>query len=83
MIELVGCAWDSFWNHGLAGKILAPYLFMRTKREVKRAPFVVYVTSEFLQKRYPTRGVNTNISNVKLNKQNPEDLARRIEKIEK
>lgn len=82
MIELVGCAWDSFWNHGLAGKILAPYLFMRTKREVKRAPFVVYVTSKFLQKRYPTRGVNTNISNVKLNKQNPEDLARRLEKIE-
>lgn len=81
MIELVGCAWDSFWNHGLSGKMLAPYLFMRTKKEVKRAPFVVYVTSEFLQNRYPTRGVNTNISNVKLNKQNPEDLDRRLEKI--
>lgn len=81
MIELVGCAWDSFWNHGLSGKMLAPYLFMRTKKEVKRAPFVVYVTSEFLQNRYPTRGVNTNISNVKLNKQNPEDLHRRLEKI--
>lgn len=81
MIELVGCAWDSFWNHGLSGKILAPYIFMRTKLEVKRAPFVVYVTSEFLQKRYPTRGVNTNISNVKLNKQNPKDLERRLEKI--
>lgn len=81
MIELVGCAWDSFWNHGLSGKMLAPYLFMRTKKEVKRAPFVVYVTSEFLQNRYPTRGVNTNISNVKLNKQNPEELDRRLEKI--
>lgn len=81
MIELVGCAWDSFWNHGLSGKMLAPYLFMRTKKEVKRAPFVVYVTSEFLQNRYPTKGVNTNISNVKLNKQNPEDLDRRLEKI--
>lgn len=83
MIELVGCAWDSFWNHGLSGKILAPYLFMRTKREVKRAPFVVYVTSKFLQNRYPTDGINTNISNVKLNKQNSEDLERRLEKIKK
>ncbi len=81
MIELVGCAWDSFWNHGLSGKVLAPYLFLRTKKEVKRAPFVVYVTSEFLQKRYPTKGINTNISNVKLNKQKPEDLVNRLEKI--
>lgn len=81
MIELVGCAWDSFWNHGLSGKILAPYLFLRTRCEVKRAPFVVYVTSEFLQKRYPTDGINTNISNVRLNKQDEKDLKDRLKKI--
>ena len=81
MIELVGCAWDSFWNHGLSGKILAPYLFLRTKREVKNSPFVVYVTSEFLQRRYPTNGVNTNISNVKLHAQGPEVLENRLRKI--
>lgn len=81
MIELVGCAWDSFWNHGINGKILAPYLFMRTKREVYNAPFVVYVTSEFLQKRYPTQGISTNISNVKLRKQNKDDLDNRLGKI--
>lgn len=82
MIELVGCAWDSFWNHGISGKILAPYLFFRTRYEVKNAPFVVYVTSKFLQRRYPTNGVNTNISNVKLNKQDPIDLKNRLKKIE-
>lgn len=81
MIELVGCAWDSFWNHGISGKILAPYLFLRTKREVKNAPFVVYVTSEFLQRRYPTNGVNTNISNVKLHVQDSEVLKNRLRKI--
>lgn len=81
MIELVGCAWDSFWNHGVFGKILAPYLFLRTRYEVKHAPFVVYVTSEFLQRRYPTNGLNTNISNVKINKQDIADLANRINKI--
>lgn len=81
MIELVGCAWDSFWNHGLSGKLLAPYLFLRTKREVKNSPFVVYVTSEFLQRRYPTNGVNTNISNVKLHAQGPEVLENRLRKI--
>lgn len=81
MIELVGCAWDSFWNHGISGKILAPYLFLRTRKEVKKAPFVVYVTSEFLQRRYPTNGINTNISNVKLNHREQQDLYNRIEKI--
>lgn len=81
MIELVGCAWDSFWNHGITGKILAPYLFYRTRCEVKKAPFVVYVTSEFLQKRYPNNGINTNISNVKLERQNKENLENRILKI--
>ncbi len=82
LIELVGCAWDSFWNHGISGKILAPYLFLRTKKEVKRAPFVVYVTSKFLQKRYPTLGENTNISNVQLDVQGPEVLESRIKKTE-
>ena len=81
MIELVGCAWDSFWNHGISGKILAPYLFLRTRKEVKAAPFVVYVTSEFLQRRYPTNGINTNISNVKLNQQNQQSFSERIMKI--
>lgn len=82
LIELVGCAWDSFWNHGISGKILAPYIFLRTRKEVRRAPFVVYVTSQFLQRRYPTNGINTNISNVKINPQNPVDLENRIKKIE-
>lgn len=81
MIELVGCAWDSFWNHGISGKVLAPYLFLRTKFEVYNAPFVVYVTSLFLQKRYPTKGVNTNISNVKLYSQGVDILHNRLNKI--
>lgn len=82
MIELVGCAWDSFWNHGIQGKILAPYLFLRTRNEVRTAPFVVYVTNEFLQKRYPTNGKNTNISNVKIARQSDQILLERIGKID-
>ena len=81
-IELVGCAWDSFWNHGLSGKVLAPYLFFRTRKEVRNAPYVIYVTSEFLQKRYPTKGKNTNISNVKISSVDEAVLEKRIRKIE-
>ena len=81
IIELVGCAWDSFWNHGLTGKILAPYLFLRTRKEVYQAPYVIYVTKAFLQHRYPTKGLNTNISNVKLTSQLEADLEERVRKI--
>ena len=81
LIELVGCAWDSFWNHGISGKLLAPYLYLRTRHEVHDAPYVVYVTKKFLQTRYPTKGKNTNISNVKLKLSDERYLRERIQKI--
>lgn len=81
IIELVGCAWDSFWNHGLTGKIIAPYIFFRTKNEIRKSKYVIYVTKEFLQKRYPTKGETTNISNVLLNKHSELTINKRLDKI--
>ena len=82
LIECVGCAWDSFWNHGIAGKILAPFIFIQMKSAIKNAPFVIYVTKDFLQHRYPTKGQNTNISNVVLPSINDSLLQTRFEHIE-
>lgn len=81
LVEVVGCAWDSFWNHGVDGKLLAPWLYLMMKRAVKGAPFAIYVTKEFLQKRYPTDGISTNISNVSIPRHNDEILEARISKI--
>ena len=64
LIELVGCPWDAFWNHSLKGKIIAPIMTLITKRNVMDAPYVLYVTKDFLQKRYPTNGKNISCSNV-------------------
>lgn len=83
LIECVGCAWDSFWNHGLAGKILAPFIFLQTKIAIKNAPFVIYVTKSFLQRRYPTNGLNVNISNVALPKIDDSILYNRLDYIDK
>ncbi|EMX0192703.1 glycosyltransferase family 4 protein [Bacillus thuringiensis] len=65
-VEVVGCPWDGFWNLGIKGKIIAPYMKIATKNRVREASHVVYVTKEFLQKRYPTKGENINCSNVAL-----------------
>lgn len=81
IIESVGCPWDSYWNHGFLGKLVAPYMYLKTRSAIAQAPFVYYVTSNFLQKRYPTKGKTVSCSNVVLEKMNPETLENRIEKI--
>ena len=82
LVEVVGCAWDGYWNHNLKGKVLAPMFFLLNKRAIKNAPYVVYVTSEFLQKKYPTNGYNTNCSNIALPDFNDQVLENRLKKIE-
>lgn len=66
LIELVACTWDSLWNHSIVGKIVAPLSYFKLKKIVKDAPYCVYVTSKFLQKRYPNQKKNINCSNVNL-----------------
>lgn len=66
LVEVVGCPWDSLRNHGLSGKILAPYMCLATKAHVKKASDVLYVTNEFLQRRYPTKGRQIGCSDVEL-----------------
>lgn len=81
LIEVVGCVWDSFWNKGLFGKIVAYPLLKKMQYEIWECPYVVYVTSKFLQSRYPTKGENTNISNVQLKNIDDSILEKRIERI--
>ena len=83
LIEVVGCAWDSFWNHGIDGKILAFPLFLMMKDAIKKSPYVVYVTKYFLQGRYPTKGKNINISNVSIPSHDDNILAERLKKIKR
>lgn len=66
LIEVVGCPWDSLRNHGVSGKLLAPYMYFLTRAQVKKATDVLYVTDEFLQTRYPTNGRAIGCSDVLL-----------------
>ena len=62
--ESMGCAWDAYWNHGLVGKLIAPYMFFKMRSVVGKADYAVYVTDEFLQRRYPRTGSSMAASNV-------------------
>ena len=83
-IEVVGCPWDAMWNYGnWKGKAFAPFAFMNLKRLVSSAPYVLYVTKHFLQRRYPCRsGKITFCSNVEIPAVNDDVLSKRIAKIE-
>lgn len=67
LVEMVASAWDALWGHGsLTAKAYAPLLERRTARAVAKAPLVRYVTEQFLQKAYPTKGRAFTASNVAL-----------------
>lgn len=82
MTFLVGCAWDAFWNHGWKGKILAPYKFACARYATKHSDYVLYVSNEFLQRRYPTNAkYQCGCSNVRIPEMKEDTLRRRLEYI--
>jgi glycosyltransferase involved in cell wall biosynthesis len=81
LIELVGCPWDAFWNHSWKGKLVAPFMRYATKKAVRNAPYVLYVTNEFLQRRYPNTGRTINCSDVALPTLDESVLDARLHKI--
>jgi len=81
LLEVVGCPWDALWNHSNLGKIVAPYMFLKTKYLVREAPYALYVTNEFLQQRYPCNGLNIGCSDVDLTNFDNNVLKKRIQKI--
>jgi glycosyltransferase involved in cell wall biosynthesis len=81
-VEAVGCPWDGLWNHSILGKLVAPYGYWAMKKYIKSAPFVLYVTNQFLQERYPTKGISAGISDVVLEPVSRAVLEKRLAKIE-
>ena len=61
-----GCSWDALWNHSIKGKLLALFGYLKLKNAQKYAPYSIYVTEQFLQKRYPSTGISIGCSNVNI-----------------
>lgn len=80
MIEAVGCPWDALFNYNWLGKIYAPYAYMKMKSTLKSAPYVLYVTDQFLQRRYPNSGHHVGVTDVVLGEADPQALAKRLER---
>lgn len=82
MTLLVACPWDALWNHGIMGKLLAPYKYLKNKYVVKKSDYVIYVTNKFLQNRYPNNKLNVGCSNVRIPTMNKITLENRLKFID-
>lgn len=82
LVEVVGCAWDSLWNHSWKGKIAVLPSYFAMKRAVKEAQYSIYVTNDFLQRRYPCKGRSIGCSDVTLKTVDDTVLEKRLLKIE-
>lgn len=79
---VVGCCWDSIWNHGFPEMLVAPYAYLRLKATLKKSDFALYVTKHFLQERYPTSGVSIGISDVAIPPITEKALTQRLHNIQ-
>ncbi|WP_018109331.1 glycosyltransferase [Bacteroides propionicifaciens] len=69
MVEVVGCAYDSFKTHGsFKTKIFASIWSYFNKRAIYNSDWAVYVTENYLQNKYPSKGISISASNVVLDK---------------
>lgn len=83
IVEVVACSWDSLWNYGgIIAKIYAIYSYLKTKALILKAPYVVYVTNEFLQKRYPTSGITAECSNVMISSSDESIIKNRLKRLD-
>ncbi len=81
-MEMAACAWDATFNHGsLLGKAYAPVRYMHDRIMAANANAVLYVSRDFLQRRYPARGGTAVASNVRIERPGENILNRRLEKI--
>ena len=82
-VEMVGCPYESLiYYGGLKGYLFAPILKNMTKKSVRNAKYVHYVTKDFLQKRYPNKdGRTLSCSDVVVNDVSYKILEDRINKI--
>lgn len=81
LVEFVACPWDAHWNHSFLGKLSAPYYFLKNRALLRQAAYVQYVTSEFLQRRYPTNGLATACSDVQIQVASLSVIKRRLKRI--
>lgn len=81
LVEFVACVFDALWNYDWRGKLLAHFKLRKYQKLMLQASHTIYVTNQFLQSRYPTKGKAIGCSDVEIAHIDRDVLQRRLEKI--
>lgn len=83
MAFVVACPWDSLWNHhSWKAKAMAPFEYLAMKKTLRYSDYAWYVTEEFLQRRYPTKGKTLGYTDSNLEEFYQQTLDNRLLQIE-
>lgn len=83
-IEVVADAYDSYHNYGdWKGTLFAPLYHFLNKRAISKSKYTLYVTQEYLQKRYPNYHVTIGCTDSEIEPVSDDVLKRRLSKIDK
>ena len=80
MLLVGGFAYETDWNHGMDGKLVAWKHERDCKKNMAEAPYGLYVTQQSLQERYPCKGKTIGCSDVEIIDLNPSILDNRLKK---
>ncbi len=79
MTFLVACVWDGMWHHrNWKARLMAPIEFRATRHTVLHSQYAWYVTEQFLQQRYPTRGKSLGCTDTNIPEELSDILTRRM-----
>ena len=81
ILEVVACPWDALWNYSNLAKLIAPLALYRCKKSVAKAGYAMYVSNEFLQKRYPNAKKTCAVSDVILQEVPDDIFKKKIERL--
>ena len=82
--EVVADAYDSYHNYGnLKGLLFAPLYHRLNKHAISKSQYTLYVTQEYLQKRYPNNNLTIGCTDSEIEAVDLEVLQRRLSKIDK
>ncbi|NCC23179.1 MAG: glycosyltransferase [Alphaproteobacteria bacterium] len=81
-MEMAACAWDATYYHGSTlAKLYAPIRYLHDRIIAANADSVIYVSRNFLQRRYPAKGTTAVASNVQIDRPQESVLRKRLDRI--
>lgn len=83
MIEMTGDVHNALKQHpNILKRLYAPIIYMQIRRAIKNCQFGLYVSRDYLQRKYPIKGIMCGCADVILEKSDEKILLNRIQRIE-